>query len=298
MRTPVTPAAVSPAQVCPKARKGFTLVELLVVIGIIAILISVLLPVLSSARRTANKVKCASQLREIGNALKLYQVEYKGYWPVVLHDASPTFPVSNPALRSDPPRNDYWYQFLLKYFTNRSFSGTAGKRLLDFMNTPLFGCPSVDKTDFDGSGSSAEFNSGYGMGPYAAYTETKYLGVNSGNHWAMIKQSGTPCEGQYYKMTGWARPAEKAIITDSKSWFNETRSVANVGAIVHPSIPSETSAVGYDPNASHQFDRWRHSKKRGGKNPVSMNFLYCDGHVGEVMSIEEAFKATRGHFPL
>ena len=283
---------------------GFTLVELLVVIGIIALLVAILLPVLSGARRTANKVKCQSQLREIGNGLKFYQGEYKGCWPVVQHQSDTTYPPENPSMQSNPARNDYWYMFLLKYFTNRAYTNTSGKRLLDFQNTPLFGCPAVDKPDFDASTSSAEFNSGYGMGPYALYGRNTFLGVNSGpapgyalqgQHWAFCSSSNNT-HGSYFKMTQWVNPGEKVIIADCRSWFMETRSVASLAGITHPN--PETAAIGYDGAASHQFDRWRHSKRRGGKNPVSMNMLFCDGHVGEITDITEAFKAVRGHFPL
>jgi prepilin-type N-terminal cleavage/methylation domain-containing protein/prepilin-type processing-associated H-X9-DG protein len=62
-------------------RKGFTLVELLVVIGIIALLISILLPSLNRARETANRVKCGSNMRQIGQAILLYANENKGAYP-------------------------------------------------------------------------------------------------------------------------------------------------------------------------------------------------------------------------
>ena len=64
-----------------KSLQGFTLVELLVVISIIALLVSILLPALKHARAAAEQIACASNLKQLDLAFAVYANDRDGYLP-------------------------------------------------------------------------------------------------------------------------------------------------------------------------------------------------------------------------
>ena len=311
----------------PRSRlRGFTLVELLVVIGIIALLISVLLPALQSARKQAERVKCLSALKQIGNAYQMYSNDNKGYFPAAEH------------LWTDPAapaaRDKRWHDFISKYLmgptkvtdpatgteyviTEINYAGTAGGLNREFgtttdpgcigtlrdRNNVLWGCPTWLRLTFVNNVIQA-----YEHYSHCGYTQNWYfmspediqgIAATTPIYWTRRAFISQTRPGKYFRQSQINRSAQRALVFDN---VHANFGLANAWHPKWPFLPEGTLAVFPDrPDAdatavkTFTFDFNRHGKKTYGNGPneQSMNMLYCDGHAGYV-SAREAYRAVRG----
>jgi prepilin-type N-terminal cleavage/methylation domain-containing protein/prepilin-type processing-associated H-X9-DG protein len=140
----------------PRAR-AFTLVELLVVIGIIAVLIGILLPALNKARRSANTTQCASNMRMIALGMLNYISNHKGVLPPAMVTKSSIDGAGNSDTTNPFPDGWFWAAELmrLKYVQAPNLlSGANGDKQFHFEKASVFRCPEgnlpEDTTPFAG----------------------------------------------------------------------------------------------------------------------------------------------------
>jgi prepilin-type N-terminal cleavage/methylation domain-containing protein/prepilin-type processing-associated H-X9-DG protein len=169
-------------------RRGFTLVELLVVIGIIALLIGILLPTLGRAKEQANRTVCLANLRQLGVAMNMYTQANNGYLPTSAWALYYSSQASNDAIGVDWigwPGN--WRTLdgcaLAPYLGKPNPQLVGDTRIapvslvlntaIPGINPKLFRCPSDDWTRHD-----ATTNQGYPY-PYS-YVMNEFLGPGNG----------------------------------------------------------------------------------------------------------------------
>jgi prepilin-type processing-associated H-X9-DG protein len=163
----------------PASIPAFTLVELLVAIGIITVLVGLLLPALARARRAADTVVCLSNLHSIGQAMNLYTTENNGWLPgsgwtsgamfFDFHNNPPT-PAIGLSINNSPGLNEPndWIAPLNKYIGNSRDPIIAGNddvaRFNHYRSLPCLLCPAYRDTPVSASSlSSADLGPGQGI---------------------------------------------------------------------------------------------------------------------------------------
>ncbi|HLJ94859.1 MAG TPA: DUF1559 domain-containing protein [Gemmataceae bacterium] len=186
---------------------GFTLVELLVVVGIIAVLIALLLPAVQKIREAANGLQCRNNLKQIGLAMQAYHDSYQTFPHA--YDARALF--LNPSKTPISPQGNRtlvtqsWATLILPFLEQGNLANT-GYAYYHAESVPLFVCPSERRArglyaDPDGSARQA-------LTDYLAVTGTMTFRGNPLTPWARPK-----CDGVIYESSR----TRLADITDGTS---------------------------------------------------------------------------------
>lgn len=206
---------------------GFTLVELLVVIGIIALLIAMLMPALNRARRSAVNLQCQNNLRQIGTASKMYETNYQGFLPLAYNYDGAKDPQKWGTGQYCSTSNDAWYVRLAPYLN----------KMVRHSNWQLIPGPNSTDTGYIVRNDIApfvcpaqEFTGNNNSNPRISYAPA--LRVYQQMPAALGKSTGM----WHAKATQVRRPALKAYMSDSDNAFAYNPTLLRYGSN-HTAVP-------------------------------------------------------------